>query len=56
LGAIGRELIRRSRERIIEMERNLDWMRIQGGYADNIAETERDLAQERAALEADALG
>jgi len=52
VGEIGRELIRRSRERIISMERHIDWMRSRGGHADQIAEAERDLAREREALAA----
>lgn len=51
MGEIGRELVRRSKERIIEMERSLEWMLRRGGYADQIAALERDLAQERSALD-----
>lgn len=50
MGAIGRELIRRSQERIIQLERELDYMRSRGGYADRIAETEQELRREREAL------
>jgi hypothetical protein len=50
VGAIGRELIRRSQERIIQLERELDYMRSRGGYADRIAETEQELRREREAL------
>lgn len=52
MGAIGRELIRRSQERIIQMERHLEWLRSRGGYAREIAETERALRDEHAALAA----
>ncbi len=51
MGAIGRELIRLARERIIAMEREIDWMRSKGGYADRIAKYEQDLARERSALD-----
>lgn len=52
MGAIGRELIRRSRERIIQLEREIDWMKCRGGFADRIAEFEQDLRREREALAA----
>lgn len=52
MGAIGRELIRRSQERIIQLEREIDWMRQRGGYADRIAERQDELRREREALEA----
>lgn len=51
MGDIGREIIRRTRERIVQLEREIDWMRSRGGYQDRIAEFERDLARERTALE-----
>jgi len=50
MGAIGRELIRCSEERIIQLQRELDWMRQRGGYQDRIAEFEQDLRREREAL------
>ena len=50
VGAIGRELIRRSQERIIQLEREIDWMKSRGGYTDRIAEFEQDLRREREAL------
>lgn len=50
MGAIGRELIRRSQERIIQLEREIDWMRSKGGYASEIAEAEQELRREREAL------
>ncbi len=52
MGSIGRELIRRSRERIIQLEREIDWMKSKGGFADRIAEFEQDLRREREALDA----
>jgi hypothetical protein len=51
MGAIGRELIRRSRERIIQLEREIDWMRSRGGYEERIAEHQEYLRREREALE-----
>lgn len=50
MGHIGRELIRRNRERIIQLEREIDWMRQRGGYADRISEFEQELRREREAL------
>lgn len=50
MGAIGREIIRRTRERIIQLEREIDWMKGKGGFADRIAEFEQDLRREREAL------
>jgi hypothetical protein len=50
MGRIGDEIIRRTRERIIQMERHLAWMRSRNGFADEIAETERELSKEREAL------
>jgi len=50
MGVIGRELIRRSEERIIQLEREIDHMRQRGGFADRIAEFEQDLRREREAL------
>lgn len=50
MGAIGREIIRRTRERIIALEREIDWMRSRGGFHQNIEDAERDLARERSAL------
>ena len=47
---IGDELIRLSKERIIQMERELDWLRSRGGYADRIAEVEQDIRRERESL------
>lgn len=52
MGAIGREIIRRTRERIIQLEREIDWMKSKGGFADRIAEFEQDLRREREALAA----
>ena len=52
MGAIGRELLRRSRERIIQLEREIDWMKSRGGYAGRIAEHEQELRREREALAA----
>lgn len=51
MGAIGRELIRRSQERIIQLERDIDWMKSRGGYEDRIAEYQQKLRHEREALE-----
>ncbi len=51
MGRIGQELIRRSRERIIAMERDLDSMKSAGGYANRIAEVEQELRRERESLE-----
>lgn len=52
MGAIGRELIRRNQERIIQLEREIDWMKQRGGYDDRIAEYQQDLRRECEALEA----
>lgn len=46
MGAIAEELIRRSRERIISMERHLEWMRSRGGYAVEIDDMQKDLWRE----------
>lgn len=50
MGHIGRELIRRSHERIIQLERDIDWMQSRGGYTDRIAECEEELRRERESL------
>lgn len=50
MGTIGDELIRRSRERILQLERHLDWMKSQGGYTREIEECQRDIEKEKMAL------
>lgn len=50
MGAIGRELIRRSQERIIQLEREVDWMKSRGGFVDRIAEFQQEIRREREAL------
>lgn len=52
VGSIGRELIRRAQERIIAMEREIDWMKSRGGYDDRIAEYKQNIQRERSALDA----
>lgn len=51
MGSIGRELIRRGQERIIAIEREIDWMRSRGGYDDRIAKYLLELQRERSALD-----
>lgn len=52
MGSIGRELIRRAQERIIAMEREIDWMRSRGGFENRIAEYQQKIQRERSALDA----
>jgi len=51
MGDIGRELIRRSRERIIAMQRELDAIPRNRGWDHRIEELQRDIARERSALD-----
>ena len=52
MGSIGRELIRRAQERIIAMEREIDWMQSRGGFENRIAEYQQKIQRERSALDA----